>query len=56
MTWTEFYFMIQTYGFFIMLGILGLMIVAYGIWWLVFKIKKLKRRKNTEKTLDKHDC
>lgn len=53
MIWTEFYFMIQTYGFFIMLGILGLMIVACGIWWLVFKIKKLKRRKNTEKTLDK---
>ena len=56
MTWTEFYFKIQTCGFFIMLGFLVLMIVAYGIWWLVFKIRKLKRRKTTEKTLDKHDC
>lgn len=53
MTWTEFYFMIQTYGFFIMLGILGLMIIAYGIWWLVFKIKKLKRRKTPKKPLTK---
>ena len=46
---TEFYFMIQTYAFFIMLGIFALMVIGWGIFWLVDSIKERKIKKYKEK-------
>lgn len=48
MKYTELYFAIQTYGFFIMLGILALLIVFQGVYFLVNKIKKRKNKKEKE--------
>lgn len=48
MSYTEIYFMIQTYGFFVLLGVLALLIVGWGIYVIVRKIKR-KIKKNKEK-------
>lgn len=47
MSYTEIYFMIQTYGFFIMLGILALLLVGCGVYAIARKIKR-KTKKNKE--------
>jgi large-conductance mechanosensitive channel len=44
--------MIQTYGFFIMLGIFALMVIGWGIFWLVHTIKRRKRKKYKENEND----
>jgi hypothetical protein len=48
MSYTEIYFMLQTYGFFIVLGILALLLVGLGVYAVVRKIKR-KIKKNKEK-------
>jgi hypothetical protein len=48
MNYTEIYFMIQTYGFFVMLGILALLLVGCGVYMIARKIKR-KIKKNKEK-------
>ena len=52
MKYTELYFMIQTYGFFILLGIFGLAVVTYGIWCLIDWIKNKKRNKKRKQEQD----
>lgn len=50
MSYTEIYFMLQTYGFFIVLGILALLLVGLGVYAVVRKIKrKIKRNKENKK-------
>lgn len=49
MNYTEIYFMLQTYGFFVMLGVLALLIVGWGIYVIMHKIKrKIKRNKESD--------
>ena len=49
MSYTEIYFMIQTYGFFALLGVFALLIIGGGVYAIVRKIKrKIKKDKENE--------
>lgn len=49
MSYTEIYFMLQTYGFFALLGVFALLIVGWGVYAVVRKIKrKIKKNKESD--------